>query len=53
MDGSTAVVSVLLEDTLWTANVGDSRAILCRDCKAVALTEDHSPESEPSLLLIT
>ncbi|CAB9521270.1 linked kinase-associated serine/threonine phosphatase 2C [Seminavis robusta] len=49
--GSTAVAVVLHENpsgyrTLISANVGDSRAILCRDWKAVDLTKDHKPTAE-------
>jgi serine/threonine protein phosphatase PrpC len=49
--GSTAVAVVLHENpggyrTLISANVGDSRAILCRNGKAVDLTKDHKPTAE-------
>jgi serine/threonine protein phosphatase PrpC len=49
--GSTAVCTVLhaAKDgrrTLLTANVGDSRSILCRDGKAVDMTRDHKPGDE-------
>jgi serine/threonine protein phosphatase PrpC len=45
--GSTALTCVLWKDEktnqlrLYTANIGDSRAVLCRDGKAVALSYDH------------
>jgi len=46
--GSTAVSVVLHvaqsgKRTLLTANVGDSRAILCRKGKAIDMTRDHKP----------
>lgn len=49
--GSTAVCVVLhvAQDgrrTLLTANIGDSRAILCRGRKAVDMTRDHKPSDE-------
>lgn len=49
--GSTAVAVAMhhAEDgsrTLVSANVGDSRAILCRKGKAVDLTRDHKPSDE-------
>jgi len=49
--GSTAVCVVLhvAKDgrrTLLTANIGDSRAILCRAGKAVDMTRDHKPNDE-------
>lgn len=49
--GSTAVCVLLhvAQDgrrTLLTANIGDSRAILCRGKKAVDLTRDHKPSDE-------
>jgi serine/threonine protein phosphatase PrpC len=49
--GSTAVAVLIHENedgnrTLLSANVGDSRAILSRNKKAVALTRDHKPSDE-------
>ncbi len=42
-EGSCIVSSLIKNGYIYTANIGDSRAILCRDGKAVSLTEDHSP----------
>mmetsp|Transcript_24006 Transcript_24006/g.33701 ORF Transcript_24006/g.33701 Transcript_24006/m.33701 type:complete len:522 (-) Transcript_24006:111-1676(-) len=49
--GSTAVVVVVHEGvdrhrTLLSANVGDSRAVLCRRGQAVDLTRDHKPNDD-------
>ena len=44
--GCTAVVVVVVGDenpTLITANAGDSRAVLCRNNHAIALSRDHKP----------
>jgi serine/threonine protein phosphatase PrpC len=41
--GSTALVSVILQDKLYLANLGDSRAVLSRNGKAERLTSDHKP----------
>ncbi len=41
--GCTAVVAVVRGQSLTVANAGDSRAVLCRDGKAVAMSEDHKP----------
>ena len=44
--GCTAVVAIKRGDELYCANAGDSRGVLCRSGKAVALSEDHKPASD-------
>lgn len=49
--GSTAVAVTIHEEkdgsrTLLSANVGDSRAVLCRGGTALDLTKDHKPNDE-------
>eukprot|EP00038_Savillea_parva_P010505 m.190811 g.190811 ORF g.190811 m.190811 type:complete len:590 (-) comp18138_c0_seq1:90-1859(-) len=49
MCGSTAVCAFIHGEPpddvrLFVANVGDSRAILCRQGRAVPLTDDHKPD---------
>lgn len=44
--GSTAIVAVKKGNTLYIANAGDSRGVLCRGDTAVALSEDHKPGLE-------
>ena len=44
--GATAVVAVIIEKKLMVANAGDSRAVLCRDGAAFALSYDHKPQQE-------
>ncbi|CAK9225434.1 unnamed protein product [Sphagnum troendelagicum] len=41
--GSTASTAVLVGERLLVANVGDSRAVICRDGTAVPLSSDHKP----------
>lgn len=41
--GCTAVVSVISPDSIIVANAGDSRAVLSREGRAVALSKDHKP----------
>lgn len=45
--GSTAVVLYIMtqhnDDVVWVANVGDSRAVLSHQSRAVPLTRDHKP----------
>jgi len=42
-DGSTAIAALLVNGTLYIANVGDSRAVLIANGRAVELSEDHKP----------
>ncbi|CAD8143725.1 unnamed protein product [Paramecium octaurelia] len=49
LSGSTTVIALIQQNQLWTANVGDSRAILCRNSngwRAIPLTRDHKPSDE-------
>ena len=39
--GSTAVVSVVTPEKIVVSNCGDSRAVLCRNGLAIALSSDH------------
>ncbi|EFN51431.1 hypothetical protein CHLNCDRAFT_59807 [Chlorella variabilis] len=41
--GCTAVVALIMGDRLYVANAGDSRAVLCRGGRALAMSEDHKP----------
>jgi hypothetical protein len=43
--GCTANVVLITQDHYFVANAGDSRSVLCRVGKAMALSEDHKPES--------
>jgi serine/threonine protein phosphatase PrpC len=45
LDGTKAIVSLILNDKLIVANLGDSRAILVRDGQAIPLTVDARIES--------
>uniref|UniRef100_A0A0D9WAM9 protein-serine/threonine phosphatase n=1 Tax=Leersia perrieri TaxID=77586 RepID=A0A0D9WAM9_9ORYZ len=45
--GSTASTAVLIGDRLFVANVGDSRAIICRGgngIDTIAVSKDHKPD---------
>lgn len=44
--GTTAVVTLLSSQSIYVANAGDSRAVLLRNGKAVALTDDHKAARE-------
>ena len=44
--GSTAIVALVVERTLYVANLGDSRCLLMRDDETIELTKDHLPCNE-------
>jgi serine/threonine protein phosphatase PrpC len=44
--GCAAVVACIIGGWIWCANVGDSRALLCREGKAVQLSLDHKPDRD-------
>ncbi|XP_057953105.1 probable protein phosphatase 2C 24 [Malania oleifera] len=47
--GSTAVVAIVTPEKILVANCGDSRAVLCRNGKAVPLSSDHKPDRPDEL----
>ncbi|GMH37949.1 hypothetical protein BSKO_05833 [Bryopsis sp. KO-2023] len=44
--GTTALVAMVVEDRIHVGNVGDCRAVLCRDGRAEQITRDHKPANE-------
>lgn len=41
--GTTAVCAFVSPHTIYIANCGDSRAVLCRDGLPIFSTQDHKP----------
>lgn len=52
MAGTTACVLLVTNDLIYCANVGDSRAVLCSDGKAIPLSYDHKPQNDEELARI-
>lgn len=49
--GSTAVTAILINgQKLVVANVGDSRAVICKNGVAKQLSVDHEPEREKKVI---
>ncbi|KAF5731378.1 protein phosphatase 2C 58 [Tripterygium wilfordii] len=49
--GSTAVTAILINgQKLVVANVGDSRAVICKDGEAEQLSVDHEPSKEKRMI---
>ena len=51
--GCTAVTAFVRGDQLVVANSGDSRGVLCRGGRSIALSKDHKPTDEPENRRIT
>lgn len=49
--GTCAVVALIENNNLTVANVGDSRAVLCRAGQAIALSQDHTITREREAFL--
>ncbi|KAK4761289.1 hypothetical protein SAY87_006182 [Trapa incisa] len=47
--GSTATVALVTQDKIIVSNCGDSRAVLCRNGVAIALSSDHKPQRPDEL----
>jgi serine/threonine protein phosphatase PrpC len=42
--GCTSVVAVIRNGVLYVANAGDSRCVVCRDGRALEMSQDHKPD---------
>jgi len=44
--GSTALITLILKNKIYVGNLGDTRAVLCRNGKAIRISVDHKPLDE-------
>lgn len=47
--GTTAVCLLIVNNTIYCANIGDSRGVACVNCECVPLSYDHKPENPQEL----
>ncbi|KAJ6249675.1 lrr receptor-like kinase [Anaeramoeba flamelloides] len=43
ISGSTAIIVLIIGDSIFSGNIGDSRSVLCRKKLAIRLSKDHKP----------
>lgn len=49
MTGTTACVVLVTNESIYCANSGDSRAVLCSKGNAIALSFDHKPSNDDEM----
>lgn len=47
--GSASISCIIMGDRIITINLGDSRAVLCRNGRAIDLSHDHKPDNPEEL----
>ncbi len=48
-DGTCVIAALICDGILYAANLGDSRAVVCRDGDTIALSDDHKPNRPDEL----
>lgn len=51
--GSTALAALVVDNELYLGNLGDCRAVLCRDSASLQLTKDHKADTEEERARLT